>query len=128
MADAQGSPGQTSNAPLRVKIVPIPTKLVTLYPTVLLAGLVSLITWFTGKSEFWGEVFLFFAFVNFVVATFEFPRATVLTVILGVAAALLALYFINQWFGIVQWLNDFIKNMNLSATPQFYLFIFIGGL
>jgi hypothetical protein len=130
MADAVKPNGQTLEA-LKVKIVPIPTKFVTLYPTILLAGIISLILAMFRSEEshlFWGQFFLFFAFVNFVVGTFEFPRATVLTVILGGAAILLGLYLLNQHFGIFPWLTSFFKSLNLQASAQFYLFIFLGGI
>jgi hypothetical protein len=89
----------------------------------------SLLTWwFPGEAVVWGQVFLFFALVNFIVGTFEFPRATVVTVILGVALTILAIYVFNQWFGVLPWLKNFFATLNTSATPTFYFFIFLCGV
>jgi hypothetical protein len=113
----------------KVTIVPIPTKFVFLYPTIILAGIMSILTYSVPEHRnTWGQVFVFFALMNFIVVTFEFPRGTVLAVVLGVVAALLAGYVLNQHFRIIKGLADLFSSLDVSASSQFYLCILLAGI
>jgi prepilin signal peptidase PulO-like enzyme (type II secretory pathway) len=115
--------------PLKVKIVPIPTKTIFYYPTFLLAALMAILSAvFPESRNTFGQIFLFVAFINAVVVTFEFPRATIITVIMTIAAVILGLYVINLSTNFFPGLADFFRSLNVHATPQFYTIIAIGGL
>jgi len=115
--------------PLRVKIVPIPTKTIFYYPTFLLAGLMTILaSVFPAHENTFGQIFLFVAFVNAIVVTFEFPRAAIITVLMTVAALLLGLYVLNQSFGFLPGVAKFFRELDVHATWQFYLILFIGGV
>jgi hypothetical protein len=115
--------------PLRVKIVPIPTKTIFYYPSFLLAILMGILTAvFPEHQNTFGQIFLFVAFINAVVVTFEFPRATIITVIMTVAAVILGLYLLNQSLGFFPGLKQFFRDLNVHASPQFFWIIGIGGI
>ena len=124
-------PGSTVivTEPLKVKIVPIPTKTIFYYPTFILAGLMAILTSaFEGSVNTFGQIFLFLAFLNAVVVTFEFPRATIITVIMTVAAIVLGLYLLNQSMNFFPSIAQFFRELNVHATWQFYTIVCIGGI
>ena len=117
-------------ATFRVVVTPMGTKFVFLYPSVLLALIMSILTGLShteATQNLWGQVFLFVVFVNFIVASFEFPRSTVLNVVFGVVAFVLGLYFLNQWLDFMPELARWFRELNVRATWQFYLCLFVGG-
>jgi len=115
--------------PLRVKIVPIPTKIIFFYPTFLLAALMAILTSaFPDHRNTFGQIYLFVAFINLVVVTFEFPRATIITVIMTVAAILLGLYLLNQRLEFFPGLAKFFRELDVFASWQFYGLVAIGGV
>jgi len=115
--------------PLRVKIIPIPTKTIFYYPTFLMAGLTAVLTAaFEGHANMWGQIFLFVAFINGIIVTFEFPRATIITVLMTVAAILLGLYVLNQSFNFFPSIAQFFRDLKVHASWQFYTIICIVGL
>ena len=115
--------------PPRVKIIPIPTKTIFYYPTFLLAGLTAILTAaFPNHVNMFGQIFLFVAFLNGIVVTFEFPRATIITVLMTVAAIILGLYVLNQSFNFFPSIAQFFRDLKVHATWQFYTIISIVGL
>jgi hypothetical protein len=125
------SPGATVvvTEPLRVKIVPVPTKTIFYYPTFILAGLMAILTAaFPGSENTFGQIFLFLAFLNAIVVTFEFPRATIITVVMTIAAVILGLYLLNQSMNFFPSIAQFFRDLKVSATWQFYTIVCIGGV
>jgi prepilin signal peptidase PulO-like enzyme (type II secretory pathway) len=115
--------------PLRIKIVPIPTKTIFYYPTILLAGLMAILsTAFPTHLNTFGQIFLFIGFLNAIVVTFEFPRAAIITVIMTVAAVILGLYLLNQSLDFFPGIAKFFRDLNVHATPQFYTIVCISGV
>lgn len=114
---------------MKVKIVPIPTKTIFYYPTFLLAGLMAILSAvFPAHVNTFGQIFLFVGFINAIVVTFEFPRATIITVIMSVAAVILGLYLLNQSWEIFPGIARFFKSLDVHATPQFYSIVCVGGI
>jgi hypothetical protein len=124
-------PGSTVivTEPLKVKIVPIPTKTIFYYPTFILAGLMAILTSaFPESANTFGQIFLFLAFINAIVVTFEFPRAAIITVIMTVAAVILGLYLLNQSMNFFPSIAHFFRTLEVHATWQFYTIVCIGGV
>ena len=129
MSNAAG-PGKAVlvTEPLRIKIVPVPTKTIFYYPTFILAALMAILTSaFPNHVNTFGQIFLFIAFLNAIIVTFEFPRAAIITVIMTVAAVLLGLYLLNQHFEFFPNLAKFFRDLDVHATWQFYTAVAIGG-
>src|SRR5262245_12017417 len=111
---SNAGPGTTviTTEPLKVKIVPIPTKTIFYYPTFILAGLMAILTWaFPLHVNTFGQIFLFLAFLNAIVVTFEFPRAAIITVLMTVAAVILGLYLLNQSLGFFPSIAQFFRDL-----------------
>jgi len=114
--------------PLRIKIVPVPTKTIFYYPTFLLAALMAILTAsFPNHANAFGQIFLFVAFLNAIIVTFEFPRAAILTVLLGAAAVILGLYVLNLSLNFLPGVRRFFESLNVNATWQFYTIVAFGG-
>ena len=127
---SNAGPGSTVivTEPLRVKIVPVPTKTIFYYPTFILAGLMAILTaTFDQSANTFGQIFLFIAFLNAIVVTFEFPRAAIITVIMTVAAVVLGLYLLNQSMNFFPSIAQFFRDLHVAASWQFYAIVCIGG-
>ncbi|MCE7989665.1 MAG: hypothetical protein DYG89_51620 [Caldilinea sp. CFX5] len=115
----------------------IPTKLVLrawpkmffLWPTAvaaLIAGLgTALFADAPNRSEFWGTLFLVVFTLNLIVVTFEFPRSTSLTLVLAVVALAWIFVEVNRRYNIIAPLRDFVEELALVATPDFYFALFV---
>jgi hypothetical protein len=128
---SSATPGSVvvTEQPMRVKIIPIPTKTIFYYPTFLYAALTAILTSaFPAHQNMFGQIFLFVAFLNGIVVTFEFPRATIITVLMTVAAIILGLYVLNQSFNFFPSIAQFFRDLNVHASWQFYMIIAIAGL
>lgn len=101
-------------------------KMIFLWPTVILCIVMALANRFAPDfANVWGGVFLIVFGLNMMVLTFEFPRATSLTVALGLVALLLTLLLINHQIGVVSWLKDAIANRQIHASTEFYVFFLL---
>lgn len=129
MSTGSAADSITVSVPPRVKIIPIPTKTIFYYPTFILAGLTAILTAaFPDHQNMFGQIFLFVAFLNGIVVTFEFPRATIITVLMSVAAVILGLYVLNQSFNFFPSIAQFFRDLKVHASWQFYTIISIVGL
>ncbi|QDU63555.1 hypothetical protein Pan216_44350 [Planctomycetes bacterium Pan216] len=106
-------------------------KMFFLWPSAIFALFMSLaqklapISW----QEVWGCSFLVVLAINLMVLTFEFPRATSLTVAVAVVAIVLGLLLLNHQFTIIEPLKLFIQARDVYASYEFYLFYFyLNGL
>ncbi len=77
------------------------------------------------RWEFWGTLFLIVFGLNLMILTFEFPRSASLTLVLVCIALAWVFVEVNRRYNIIVPLRDFIENLQLAATPDFYFTIFI---
>jgi len=104
-------------------------KMIFLWPTAifaLLAGLGS--QFFPSWNEFLGHSFVICLLLNLTVLTFDFPRSTSLTVFVSLVTLLLVVILINQRFGIIGPVKDWIEGLEIQASRDFYFAVFIGML
>ena len=111
-----------------VIVHPWPT-MIFMWPSALMALIAGLMTYgFTpeyASDTFWGGLFLTIFAINMMVVTFDFPRSTSLTLVLaGVALAWLFVE-LNRRYNLIEPLQRFIAGLQLTATPDFYFFLFI---
>ena len=59
------------------------------------------------------------------VVAFDFPRSTSLTLVLAGVALAWLLVELNRRYNLIQPLQTFIAGLELTATPDFYFFLFI---
>ena len=100
-------------------------KIIVQYPTALAALLCGvLIHFFPDWKGGLGALFIAVLLLNTVVAAFEFPRLTALTLFFLIACVVLAALLLNRYLNIIQPLKELMSRIHLEANPQFYLFIF----
>jgi hypothetical protein len=100
-------------------------KMIFLWPSCLMSLFMGLGTLCSDADSLCGGVFLIVLALNLVVLTFEFPRATSLLVTFGVIIVVMGLVMINYMvFPIIRPLNDFLKTLDVQASPQFYYLLF----
>lgn len=118
----------TSAAVQRVRVHPWPTMLF-MWPSTLMALVAGLMTqgFVPGYAtpEFWGGLFLTVFAINMLVVTFDFPRSTSLTLVLACVALAWLFVELNRRYNLIQPLREFIAGLELTATPDFYFFLFI---
>jgi hypothetical protein len=101
-------------------------KLIFMWPTALVALTVGMLTMAMPTWEYvWGGIFLTCIALNLVVITFDFPRSTSLTIFVAVVMVVLAMVLLNQTFAIIGPLHGWLSGLEISATRDFYLGIFI---
>src|SRR4051812_25308651 len=100
----------------KVIIHPWP-KMVFMWPTALMALAAGLATHSIPEggstASIWGGLFLTVFALNMLVITFDFPRGTVLTAVLACVAVAWLIVWLNDRFGIIQPLKDFIAGRQL---------------
>lgn len=101
-------------------------KMIFLWPITVVSLLCGLCAIFTpGWNNVAGAAFLVTVAVNMAVLTFDFPRSTSLTVFIFAVAVILALVLLNQKYVFLGSLKEWISSLQISATRDFYLAIFI---
>jgi hypothetical protein len=96
------------------------------WPTVLMSLLMGLLNQvFPDSRDVWGGAFLVVFGLNLMVLTFEFPRGTSLTIAFVTVALVLGLILINQKMEIIKPLQQFLANREISASNEFYFFLFL---
>lgn len=111
--------------PKRLVIRPWP-KMILLWPTGTVAFFMALANYFYPAGQYiWGGVFLIVMAVNLFVLTFDFPRATSLTVAMSILAVILLLLLINHSFSIIDPLKSFFINRAIYASTEFYWSMFL---
>ena len=78
------------------------------------------------KAALAGSIFLIISAFNLLVLSFEFGRASSLSFALGALALIVCLIFLNQQYGFIEPLQNWLKQRNFSAEPEFYFAI--GGI
>lgn len=101
-------------------------KMIFLWPSALLALFMGFATWmWPGSQDFWGGLFIIVFGVNLLVLTFDFPRATSLTVLVVAVAVVLGLLLLNQRFDIIPPIKRFFASREIHASREFYFFMFL---
>jgi len=104
-------------------------KMIFMWPTAvmaLVAGLAAPLP--TVWDHFFGATFLICFLLNLLVITYDFPRSTSLTMLIAIIALILAVILINQHYGIIKKLQEWISHLDLTASSHFYFTIFGGML
>ncbi|MFO0944899.1 MAG: hypothetical protein U1D30_02965 [Planctomycetota bacterium] len=116
---------QAKTVPTKLTIRAWP-KMIFLWPTAVLSLFMALANYFAPDwQNVWGGAFLCVFGLNLLVLTFEFPRATSLTLAMGGAALVLLLLLLNHSFSVIDPLEDFFVNRNIHASTEFYVFFLI---
>jgi hypothetical protein len=77
----------------------------------------------------YGQFFMLFLTFNLIMVTFDFPRGTIVTVILGIAALIFALFLLETNFpGFLGPVGKFFTDLKLVATSQFYATFCLVGM
>jgi len=99
--------------------------MIFMWPSGLMALAVGLVSrsW-PDENSFWSGLFLMVFAMNMMVITFDFPRGTILTFVLGGIAAAWLVVWLNARFGIVQPLKDFVAGRQWGASPDFFFALF----
>lgn len=102
-------------------------KMIFLWPTAVVSLAMGLATHMSPESyhEYWGGLFMVVFGLNLLVLTFEFPRATSLTLAVVVVAIVLGLFLLNQFLDIIPALGDLIESLQISASHDFYYTFFV---
>lgn len=102
-------------------------KMIFLWPTAAVALTAGIVTGFTDNwGEFFGHVFVVCFFLNLAVLTFDFPRSTSLTIFVTVITLVLGVVLVNQQFGIIEPLQKWLAALDINASPEFYIAIFVS--
>jgi hypothetical protein len=116
----------------RILLVPHP-KIVFLYPTFFMAVIAGLYSHFTKDPAGRGEniislIFLLILGFNLLVIAFDFPRTTSLTILFGVLAIGIGMWFFftefKEWW---PWFYGILASLKPVANPTFY-FLFAAIL
>lgn len=100
-------------------------KMIFLWPTAVMSLVMAIAsTYVEDRQNLWGGIFLTVVGINFMVLTFEFPRATSLTLTMGLVTVVLALFLLNRYFNVITAINEFFGNLRVSASPHFYWVFF----
>ncbi len=88
---------------------------------------------FTTPQNIAGFLFLMVFLLNLVVMSVDFPRFTIMVVIVGIVALIFGFLYINVYFNLLPPLVAFLENIYVVATASFYLWIatiilFVFGL
>ncbi len=78
---------------------------------------------FTRPQNIAGLLFLTVFFLNLVVMSIDFPRFTIIAVVLGVVALVFLALYLNVYFNILPPLVDFMDNLYVVANAQFYVVV-----
>jgi hypothetical protein len=102
-------------------------KMVFMWPTALMSLVCGLIaTFLPSWDHFFGGAFLICFTFNLLVITYDFPRSTSLTMLAAIVALVLGVILINQRYGIVAPLQEWLSSLDLKASADFYYAIFAG--
>lgn len=97
-------------------------KMLFLWPTAALSLVLCILaTVHPVRPNVWGGLFLAGLFLNLIVLTFEFPRATSFTMVVVVALLVVGLVSLNHRYGFVVPLKHWLAGLEINATPHFYL-------
>jgi hypothetical protein len=88
---------------------------------------------FTAPQNIAGILFLTVLALNLVVMSIDFPRFTIMVVIVGLVALIFGFLYINVYFNLIPALVQFLENIYVVANAAFYMWIatiilFIFGL
>lgn len=102
-------------------------KMIFLWPTAIVSLAMGIATHLSPVDyhEYWGGVFMAVLGLNLLVLTFEFPRATSLTLAVVVVAIILGLFLLNDYFRVLPWIGEVFENLQISASKDFYYTFFV---
>lgn len=104
-------------------------KMIFLWPTAMVALVAGIVTGLSGGwDETFGHIFVVCFFLNLAVLTFDFPRSTSLTIFITVITLGLGVVLLNQQFGIIEPLQQWLASLDVNASPEFYISIFASML
>lgn len=88
---------------------------------------------FTTPQDIAGILFLTVLLLNLVVMSIDFPRFTIMVVIVGIVALIFGFLYINVYFNLIPALVSFLENIYVVANAAFYMWVatiilFIFGL
>lgn len=102
-------------------------KMIFLWPTALMALLAGIISMAAPSwAETMGHLFVTCFTLNLAVLTFDFPRSTSLTIFVTVITIVLGVILLNQKFGVVGPVQEWITGLEINASPDFYFAVFAG--
>jgi hypothetical protein len=113
---------QGTQKPLVIRAWP---KMIFLWPAAVTSLLMCIANQWGEWENVWGGVYLIVFGINMMVLTFEFPRATSLTVAMVVVAGILGLLLLNQRFAVIAPLQQWLAGRQVHASTEFYLFLFL---
>jgi hypothetical protein len=116
-------PESTISKPLVIRAWP---KMIFLWPAAVLALFMGLANrFFPDWANTWGGTFLLVLGLNLMVLTFEFPRATSLTMVIAILAAIFLVLFLNHSFNVIGPLRNLVAGRQINASTEFYIFFFL---
>src|SRR5579884_443828 len=96
-------------------------KVIFLYPTFLAAVVATVgAHWWTAHPTVWGMIFLVVASLNLVVISFDFPRATSLSLFFVLVIVVLGALLLNRWVDVLPRLEHLTGQLAPHANAQFY--------
>jgi hypothetical protein len=78
---------------------------------------------FTSPQNLAGTLFITVFFLNLLVMSIDFPRFTIIALILGAAALVFLLLYLNVYFNVLPPLVEFLENIFAIANATFYFLI-----
>lgn len=78
---------------------------------------------FTSPQNLAGTLFVVVFFLNLIVLSIDFPRFTIIALILGAAAFIFLLLYLNVYFNVLPPLVAFLENIFAVANATFYFMI-----
>lgn len=105
------------------------SKIVFLYPTMLIALVAGIVlSVIDGGATGWPKtmslIFVATLFFNLLTIAFEFNRFSTIAIVLAIFAAVLGLILLNQKFGVLATIGDFLSGLQPEANAQFFFMVF----
>jgi|694.fasta_scaffold02045_22 hypothetical protein len=104
-------------------------KMIFMWPTALMSLICGMIATFAHSwDHVFGAAFLVCFSFNLLVITYDFPRSTSLTMLAVMVAAVLGIILLNQYYGFIPRVQQWLSTLDFKASADFYYAIFAGML
>jgi hypothetical protein len=102
-------------------------KMVFLWPTAVVCLILGCLSVWLGEAEWGGTLGWFFVGTlgfNLLVLTFDFPRATSLTLVAVIALVIVGAILLNQQYEFISPLSNFLEARDITASTELYFSLF----